>query len=54
MGAKYEISYWDYTKREEVVAEHTNSLLRTMWLVHYLEKRWFCVTVKLRRDKVRI
>lgn len=54
MGAKYEISYWDYTKGKEVVAEHTNSLLRAMWLVHYLEKRWFCVTVKLRRDKVRI
>ena len=54
MGAKYEISYWDYTKREEVVAERTNSLFRAMRLVHCLEKRWFCVTVKLRRDKVRI
>lgn len=53
MGTKYEVIYWDYMKGEEVTEEHTNSLFRAVYLVHKLEKRWHCVTVKLRRNKVK-
>lgn len=54
MGAKYEVIYWDYLKGEEVIEERTNSLFRALYLVRKLEKRWHCVTVKLRRNKVKI
>lgn len=53
MGAKYEIIYWDYIHGKEVSVEHTNSLLRAWWLLHKLEKEWYCVTIKFRRYKVR-
>ena len=53
MGAKYEVIYWDYFKDKEVTEEHTNSLFRALYLVYKLEKRWYCVTVKLRRNKVK-
>ena len=53
MGTKYEIRYWDYIHNAEVVAERTNSLFRALWLLHKLEKKWYCVTIKFRRDKVR-
>jgi hypothetical protein len=53
MGTKYEVRYWDYIHNTEVTAEHTNSLFRALRLLHKLEKEWYCVSIKFRRDKVR-
>lgn len=53
MGAKYEIRYWDYIHNTEVTVERTNSLFRALRLLHKLEKEWYCVTIKFRRNKVR-
>ena len=53
MGGKYEIRYWDYEKGVEVLEEYTNSLFRAIYLLHKLEKKYYCVTIKFRRDKVK-
>lgn len=53
MGAKYEVVYWDYKQGKEVSEEYTNSIFRAFYLLHKLEKEWYCVSIKFRRDKVK-
>lgn len=53
MGGKYEVLYWDYENGVEVPVEYTNSIFRAIYLLHKLEKKSYCVTIKFRRDKVK-
>lgn len=53
MGGKYEVLYWDWQNGEEVTAEYTNSFIRAMRLVRKLERKYNCVSIKFRRDKVK-
>jgi hypothetical protein len=53
MGGKYEVLYWDYENGVEVTEEYTNSIFRAIYLLHKLEKKYYCVTIKFRRDKVK-
>ena len=48
------MTYWDYIFCKEVSVEHTNSLLRAIYLLHKLEKQWGCVSIKFRRNKVKL
>lgn len=53
MGGKYEVLYWDWTIGKEVSEEITDSIFRAIYLLHKLEKEWYCVTIKFRREKVK-
>ncbi len=53
MGAKYEVLYWDYKNGKYVTVEHTNSFIKAMWLVCKFEKKYPCVSIIFRRDKVK-
>lgn len=53
MGNKYEVFYWDFNKKIEVVEKYTASLLKAFFLVRKLEKQWYCVGIRFRRDRVR-
>lgn len=53
MGGKYEVLYWDWKNGKEVSEEITNSIFRAIYLLHKLEKEWYCVTIRFRRGKVK-
>ena len=53
MGRKYEVIYWDWKVAKEVSVELTDSIFRAIYLLHKLEKEWYCVTIKFRRNKVK-
>ena len=53
MGGKYEVIYFDWKIGTEVPEEYTNSIFRAIYLLHKLEKQYYCVTIKFRRDKVK-
>lgn len=53
MGGKYEVIYFDWKNGTEVTEEYTNSIFRAIYLLHKLEKQYYCVTIKFRRDKVK-
>ena len=38
---------------KEVSVELTDSIFRAIYLLHKLEKEWYCVTIKFRRNKVK-
>ena len=52
MGRKYEIFYWDYNVNREVIKKETDSLLEAYKIVCKLEKKWYCVGIRFRRNKV--
>ena len=54
MEAKYEVLYWDYINGKYVTAEYTNSFIKAMRLVCKLEKKYYCVSIRFRRDKVKV
>ena len=53
MGNKYEVSYWDYYVGKEVTVTYTGSFLKAMCLVRKYEKKWHCVSIKFRRNRVK-
>lgn len=53
IGNKYEVSYWDYYVGKEVTVTYTGSFLKAMWLVKKYEKKWHCVSIKFRRNRVK-
>ena len=53
MGAKYEVVYWDYEQGREISVEYTNSIIKAFLLLCKLEREWYCVSIKFRRDRVR-
>lgn len=52
MGNKYGVSYWDYYVGKEVTVTFTSSFLKAMWLVRKYEKKWNCVSIHFRRNRV--
>lgn len=54
MGCKYEVLYYDYYKGEYISYEYTNSFLKALFTVHKLKKTWRCVSIKFRRNKVKV
>ena len=52
MSAKYEVIYWDYIQCKEITEKYTNSFIEALWLVYKLEKKYHCVSIKFRRDRV--
>ena len=50
---KYEVLYWDYYVGKEVTVTYTGSFLKALWLVRKYEKKWHCVSVKFRRNRVK-
>lgn len=53
MGNKYEVFYWDWKNGKEIVEEHTGSIIKAYLLVRKLEKEYYCVGIRFRRDRVR-
>lgn len=53
MGDKYEVLYWDYYRSDYVSEGYTNSLLKALLMVRKLEKKWHCVAIKFRRNRVK-
>ena len=52
MGGKYEVFYWDYKVGREIILDETNSLIKAYISMCKLEKRWYCVGIRFRRNKV--
>lgn len=53
MENKYEVLYWDYYVGKEVTVTYTGSFLKALWLVRKYEKKWHCVSIKFRRNRVK-
>ena len=53
MGNKYEVLYWDYYTGKEVTVTYTDSFRKALWLVRKYEKKWHCVSIKFRRNRVK-
>ena len=45
--------YWDYYVGKEVTVTYTDSFLKALWLVRKYEKKWHCVSIKFRRNRVK-
>ena len=53
MGGKYEVFYYDYEVRAELGECFTNSFIKALLLVLKLEKQWYCVGIRFRRNRVK-
>lgn len=53
MGGKYEVFYWDYKVGREVLLDETNSFIKAYLSLRKLEKQWYCVGIRFRRNKVK-
>ena len=53
MGTKYEVTYYDWHRREEITWIRTNSLIRALRSLWALEREWECVSIIFRRNRTR-
>lgn len=49
-SAKYEVTYYNYESGKEVSVLYTNLFIKAYLTVIKLEKDWYCVTLKFRRN----